>query len=63
MDGIDRFVSNLGLNIFIFALVLMFSVPSYAARVTIDMAVPVSGVAHISPASPTFPTPICELLK
>lgn len=56
MDGIDRFVSNLGLNIFIFALVLVFSVLSYAATVTIDMAVPVSGVAHIQ--IPGVPTPI-----
>jgi len=56
MYGIDRFVSNLGLHIFIFALVLMFSVPSYAARVTINMAVPVSGVAHIQIIG--VPTPI-----
>jgi len=58
MDGIDRFVLNLGLNIFIFALVLMFSVLSYAATVTIDMAVPVSGVAHTTIGGPVLSPPI-----
>ena len=56
MDGIDRFVSNLGLNIFIFALVLMFSVLSYAATETLEMVPPVSGVAHLT--TPVVPTPI-----
>ncbi|MEE8044497.1 MAG: hypothetical protein V3T32_05150 [Thermodesulfobacteriota bacterium] len=56
MGGIDIFASNLGLNIFIFALVLMFSVLSYAATETLETVPPVSGVAHLT--TPGVPTPI-----